>query len=189
MTFLSELPPRSACAASASWVQTVCWWRSCLRAASSATTASPGRRWRGKFFRARWKGRGATRSKRRRCCGQGIAQNDCRRSPARPPPPPPRSKEWECPCPAVSRRQAANRFGPEAPAGSNNRLETPSATLYLAQTSVVAAGPTSPTVTLNLALSFKPSAAGRTYTVEVAASDDAGHEDAFKPAGTLTVTP
>jgi hypothetical protein len=44
-------------------------------------------------------------------------------------------------------------------------------------------------VTLNLALSFKPSAAGRTFRVEVAASDDAFHEDPFVVAGTLRVTP
>jgi len=59
----------------------------------------------------------------------------------------------------------------------------------LAQTSVVAAGPTSPTVTLNLALSFKPSAAGRTYIVEVAASDDDGDTDDFIQAGVLTIGP
>jgi hypothetical protein len=48
-------------------------------------------------------------------------------------------------------------------------------------------GPTSPSVLLNLALSFKPSVAGRAFVVEVAASDDLGHEDPFAEAGTLTV--
>jgi hypothetical protein len=53
---------------------------------------------------------------------------------------------------------------------------------------VVAAGPTSPTVTLNLALSFKSRAAGRSYAVEVAAGDDQGLTAGFESAGTLTVT-
>jgi hypothetical protein len=85
--------------------------------------------------------------------------------------------------------QATGRFGGAATAGSNQRLQTPYATLNLAQTSVLASGPTSPTVTLNLGLSFKPSAAGRTYFVEVAASDDDGNTDAFIQAGTLTIAP
>ena len=85
--------------------------------------------------------------------------------------------------------EAAGRFGQATTAGSNRRLETAAATLYLAQTSVVASGPTSPTVTLNLGLSFKPSAAGRTYIVEVAASDDNGHTDDFIYAGVLTIAP
>jgi hypothetical protein len=74
-------------------------------------------------------------------------------------------------------------------AGSDNRLQTPEATLYLADTTVVGSGPTGPSVTLNLSLSFKPQAAGRTFIAEVAASDDFGHQDGFTPAGALTVTP
>lgn len=73
--------------------------------------------------------------------------------------------------------------------GRPNLLETPEATLHLAETSVVGSGPTGPSVTLNLSLSFKPSAAGRTFVVEVAASDDLGNHDDFAQAGTLTVTP
>jgi hypothetical protein len=49
-------------------------------------------------------------------------------------------------------------------------------------------GPTGPGVLLTLPLSFKPSAAGRTFRVEVAASDDLGNEDPFVEAGTLTIT-
>jgi len=75
------------------------------------------------------------------------------------------------------------------PAGSPNRLQTPHATLYLAETSVLASGPTSPTVILNLSLSFKPSAAARIYSVEVAASDEFGDAVDFTQAGTLTITP
>jgi photosystem II stability/assembly factor-like uncharacterized protein len=74
-------------------------------------------------------------------------------------------------------------------AGSPNRLQTPQATLHLADTSVVGSGPTGPSVTLNLALSFKPSAAGRTFLVEVAATDDTGNADNFAAAGTVTVAP
>jgi hypothetical protein len=85
--------------------------------------------------------------------------------------------------------QAAKSFSDAKAAGSNERLETAWAVLELARSSVVASGPTSPTVTLNLALSFKPRATGRTFLVEVAASDDLGHEEEFKEAGTLTVTP
>jgi hypothetical protein len=84
---------------------------------------------------------------------------------------------------------ASNHFGPAGLAGDPNALETPFAWLDLSQTSVVAAGPTSPTVTLNLGLVFKPHAAGRTYTVEVSATDDEGNVDDFKPAGTLRITP
>jgi hypothetical protein len=69
-------------------------------------------------------------------------------------------------------------------------LQTPQSTLHLAESSVVASGPTSPTVTLNLALSFKPQAAGRTFVVEVAATDKDNEgvlPDFFEQVGTLTV--
>jgi hypothetical protein len=73
-------------------------------------------------------------------------------------------------------------------------LQTSRATLHLSDTSVVpidsilGQGRTSPSVTLNLGLSFKPSAAERTFLVEVSARDDQGNEDPFTVAGTLTVT-
>jgi hypothetical protein len=85
--------------------------------------------------------------------------------------------------------EAARSFGPAVPAGSHRRLEASSAILEMARTSVVATGPTSPTVTLNLGLNFKPQTAGHTYVVEIAASDDDGHADDFIPAGFLTITP
>jgi autotransporter-associated beta strand protein len=85
--------------------------------------------------------------------------------------------------------EAANRFGRPVTAGSNFRLENSSATLFLTPSSVVASGPTSPTVTLNLALSFKPSTGGRTYSVEAAASDDDGNAEDFIQAGVLTIAP
>ena len=79
-------------------------------------------------------------------------------------------------------------FGHGVAPGSKQRLQTPAVTLYMDDTSVVASGPTSPTVTLNLSLSFKPKAAGRTFVVEVAASDDFGNQDDFTEAGTLNVS-
>ena len=89
--------------------------------------------------------------------------------------------------------EVTGRFGKAFAAGSNARLQTPLATLDLANTTVAAvnnpfgSGPLSPSVLLNLALRFKPSAAGRTYRVDVAASDDLGNDDPFTFAGTLTV--
>ncbi len=85
--------------------------------------------------------------------------------------------------------EAKGEFGEGAAPGSDLLLESPQATLYLDETSVVGSGPTGPTVTLNLSLSFNPLAAGRTFLVEVTASDDLGNEDDFSLAGTLTVTP
>jgi hypothetical protein len=82
-----------------------------------------------------------------------------------------------------------DNVGPAFPAGSNARLQSSQATLYLADSSVVGSGPTGPSVTLNLSLGFKPQAAGKTFLVEVGASNDAGEEDTFTPAGSLTVSP
>jgi hypothetical protein len=71
--------------------------------------------------------------------------------------------------------------------GSHNRLETEEATLFLSDATVRGSGPTGPSVTLSLPLTFKPRAAGHTFVVEVAASDDLGHQDDFIQAGTVTV--
>ena len=89
--------------------------------------------------------------------------------------------------------QASGRFGRALQAREPGRFESALATLDLAETgvtpvnSILGSGPNSPSVRLNLALSFKPLAAGRTFRVEVAAADDLGHEDPFAFAGTLTV--
>ncbi len=56
----------------------------------------------------------------------------------------------------------------------------------MAETSVVGTGPTGPSVTLNLSVSFKPGAVGD-YTILVAATDDLGHRDPFNRAGTVQV--
>ncbi len=80
------------------------------------------------------------------------------------------------------------QFGKGHSPGSARRLQTPGATLYLAESSVEGGGPTGPDVTLNLSLGIKPPAAGHIYSVEVAARDDLGNEDDFfVDAGTLTV--
>lgn len=89
--------------------------------------------------------------------------------------------------------EATGRFGRAAAPGRPLRLQTPHATVYLAESSVGAVngvlgnGPASPSVLITLTLGFKPSAAGRTYRVQLAATDDFGREDAFVDAGTLTV--
>lgn len=83
--------------------------------------------------------------------------------------------------------EATGEIGTGFAAGSHKRLRTSRASLYLAETSVVGSGPTGPSVTLNLSLSFKPQLAGRTLVVEVAASDDQGNQDGFVQASTLTV--
>lgn len=89
----------------------------------------------------------------------------------------------------------AAMFGRGFAPGSHARLETGDAAVLLDRTSVAVVnsalgnGPTSPAVTLNLALRFKPSTAGRTFYVDVAASDEGGHEDPFVVAGQLTVNP
>jgi hypothetical protein len=89
--------------------------------------------------------------------------------------------------------EGTGEFGRGFPAGSNTRLQTRYGMLDLGETtvgpvnSVLGTGPNSPTVRLDLAFRFKPSAAGKTYQVEVAARDDLGNEDPFILAGTLTV--
>lgn len=82
-----------------------------------------------------------------------------------------------------------NRSEHGHPIGSNAHLETSQATVYLAETSLVGSGPTGPSVTLNLALSFKHQATDRLFAVEVGASDDLGHVDDFAHAGWVTVQP
>jgi CSLREA domain-containing protein len=72
-------------------------------------------------------------------------------------------------------------FAPRRP----NRLESAGATAYLDDSSVD--GPPGSTVTLNFDLAFKPAAAGRTYDVDVLASDDTGTVQGFSLGGTVTV--
>jgi Tol biopolymer transport system component len=83
---------------------------------------------------------------------------------------------------------AGRQEGPAFPAGHHGPLQSGNARVDLRDSSVQGSGPTGPSVTLTLPVSFKPHAAGRTYLVEVIAFDDAGHEQ-IEPVGTLTVTP
>jgi hypothetical protein len=82
---------------------------------------------------------------------------------------------------------ASGETGPFFPVGSNHPLQTSHVRLHLSDSSIVASGPTSPTVTVNLALEFKPRAAGRSYIVEVGAVDDEGNDDPFTAAGSVIV--
>jgi len=88
--------------------------------------------------------------------------------------------------------EKSGRFGPAFAPGSPNKLQTSTATLFLDRSAVEAAGPTSPTVKLKLAMSFKPSAAGKTFNVEAGATDK-NHAGTlpgyFDPVGTITVSP
>ncbi|MBL9114583.1 MAG: hypothetical protein JNJ83_06210 [Verrucomicrobiaceae bacterium] len=85
------------------------------------------------------------------------------------------------------------RFGKGFAAGTRTQLQTNKATLHLAGSSVVAAGPTSPIVTLNLQLSLKPGTAGRVLAIDVAAQENAEEasefSDCLSPAGTIVVLP
>ncbi len=79
------------------------------------------------------------------------------------------------------------RCGPGATPGSAVVLETPLASLHLDGTSVVGSGPTGPSVTLGLTVSFERKAAGHGYGVELAATDDFGNGDNFFRLGTVSV--
>jgi hypothetical protein len=78
------------------------------------------------------------------------------------------------------------KFVDTAVAGSAQRLDTPGATLYLRQSGSQGSGPTGQSVTIHYSLSFKPQAAGRTFTVEAVATDDFGNEQG-EEVGALTV--
>jgi hypothetical protein len=84
-------------------------------------------------------------------------------------------------------RGAAGHFGPAVTLPSHIRWPTPFATLHLGESAVEGSGPTGPTVTVTFSVSFTLRAAGRTYLVEVQATDDTGHVQSFEPAGTVTV--
>ncbi len=71
--------------------------------------------------------------------------------------------------------------------GAKRSLVTPAAVLDLAGSSVTGNGETGRRVTLELDLTFRPSAAGSTCRVQLAAKDDLRHSDGFKRAGTLEV--
>jgi hypothetical protein len=74
-----------------------------------------------------------------------------------------------------------------AEAGSPARFESSAAALHLQESS--GGGPPGQTVTIDYSLSFKPRAAGRTFSVETFATDDAGNQQGFESVGTITVLP
>jgi hypothetical protein len=75
--------------------------------------------------------------------------------------------------------------GPGFAPGSHTQLKGSAAKLYLAKTSVD--GPPGSQVTLRLTVSFKHRAAGRSYDVQVLATDDTGQTQGFHRTGTVTV--
>ena len=83
---------------------------------------------------------------------------------------------------------AKGKFTHSGAARSHKHLETPEAVLYLDESDSVGSGPTGRSVTINYSLSFKPKAAGRTYSVEAFATDDFGNEQGFDEVGALTVS-
>ena len=61
-------------------------------------------------------------------------------------------------------------------------------TIFLRTSTVTAAGPASPTVTLALDIEYKEALAGLPVAVEAAATDDFGRVQDFAFAGTLVVS-
>ena len=78
--------------------------------------------------------------------------------------------------------------GPPAVAGTQTILTSRHASIDLSGTTVIGSGPTGPSVTLQLLVSFDGGAANRTYDVEVTAEGDNGIRDDFVIAGVLEVT-
>lgn len=79
------------------------------------------------------------------------------------------------------------QFGVAVQPGSHARFESSESALVLDDTQVVGSGPTGPSVRLDLALRFKPEAAGRTFTVEVKASDDEDDVQGWDVVGQIIV--
>ena len=82
---------------------------------------------------------------------------------------------------------AADKFLHSAEAGGSGRLETPIVSLSLQEST--AGGPPGQTVTIDFSLTFKSQAAGRTFSIEAFAIDDAGAQQGFESVGTITVLP
>jgi hypothetical protein len=82
---------------------------------------------------------------------------------------------------------AADRFTRTAEAGSPARFETSAVRLDLQEST--GGGPPGQTVAIEYSLSFKPHTAGRTFSVEALATDDAGNQQGFESVGTITVLP
>jgi hypothetical protein len=81
---------------------------------------------------------------------------------------------------------STSTFSPVKALGSDVVIFSPLVNLYVKNTKVTAAGPTSPTMVLTLDLKFSAIARGH-WTIEAAASDDRGNNDPFAFAGVLDV--
>jgi hypothetical protein len=79
-----------------------------------------------------------------------------------------------------------NTIGPGAAGGSPLVYETPDARFHLQESSALGTGPTGPSVTLHLVLSFKPPARG-TLDVQLKLTDDQGYVQGFDSLGQVTV--
>ena len=82
---------------------------------------------------------------------------------------------------------ASGKFGPAKAMGSNAVLSDQYVNIFLRTSTVTAAGPTSPTVTLTFDIQFKNGLSGRPIAIEAAASDDFGRVQDFAFAGSLYV--
>ena len=82
---------------------------------------------------------------------------------------------------------AADKFLNIAEAGSPARLESPLTTLHLKKST--GGGLPGQTVTIDFSLSFKPQAAGQTFSVEAFAIDDDGNQQGFESVGSIAVSP
>jgi len=78
---------------------------------------------------------------------------------------------------------------PPVPIESGDILETGLASIDLFHSNVTGSGPTGRDVTLNLEVTFKQPAAGKTYDVRLAASNDQGNQDPLVEAGHVAVIP
>jgi hypothetical protein len=73
--------------------------------------------------------------------------------------------------------------------GSSEKFESSAVTMFLKNSEVIGSGPDGPSVQLNLQLNFKPKAAGRTFTVQVLATNDSGIDQGWESVGEITVLP
>jgi hypothetical protein len=81
----------------------------------------------------------------------------------------------------------SRKFGRAKKIGSRGHLSNGLIDIDLEETAVVAAGPTSPTVTLNLAFRLSERARDGDFAIDVAATNDSGFVQPFEGAGTLHV--
>ena len=81
----------------------------------------------------------------------------------------------------------AERFTRSAAAGSPVHFETSAVRLQVQEST--GGGPPGHTVTIEYSLSFKPHAAGRTFSVEAFATGDNGDQQGFESVGTIKVSP